>query len=352
MKVFLKHYKYSITIFLILFLFSACAVTENKNQMDYASTGDRTMSTSLYSNLIEQCKGGDNSTLNTLLPKLKDMGFLNSIEVPRASGEYLPLNLKDLLICIASNTKITKATQGLTFLFADQLYQMSDPNSAKRRKALILSSGHLLMPDSPLIKLLRGELTSNEELNRNSAIEALARLAAPSSILALQEIVFNQESKIQDAPTLKIIYHSATITIAQFRDKPEVFSFLLNVLFNKNIHSIVEKSITEDKLKRGPDKSVPLAPLEKETENSVELAKILGFWIKKNKEHLFEWRNPVAFASRFSKLLGIKFDDTKYFNKEEINAWLAVQFHSAAESEKNEVRKALLQKALNEMKVK
>ncbi len=343
----------SICVVLIVTLMpSGCASTAANQQTKNALAGDKPMFASLYDDVLQQCKSGDDSTLKTVYQQLGDNKFLNSIEDENASGEYLPLNLKNMLECIASNTKMTRAAQAFTLLADHPLYQMSDDDSSKRRRLLVLSAGHLAMADAPVIAFLRGELSLHDELNRNSAVESLARIASPESMAVLQETVFNQQAAIQDEVTLKIIYHANAITVAQFRDKPEVLSFLLEFLFHLNIRTTVEKSIVEDSLKRGPDKVVSLPPLDKDAEHSVELARMLGHWIIKNRDYLFEWSNPSAFAGRVSKLLGIEFDDSKYFNKQEINAWVTYQFFNAAKVEEDGARKALLQNIINEMQNK
>lgn len=298
--------------------------------------------------LISRCENADENEIRTISADLSNPSFINSLADQESyNRETAPKNLSKALQSLAKNKNTAAVSNAFLLLSKSPLYAPQEVDNFVRRIALIEESGNMTNPSSAWITFLEQELIKGSVLG-TSATQALVQIASNNALVVLLNRIFSpQTTKLQEYE-YSIIVSIQTYKLAVKRDRPVVLSFLVNQLFRiPETQAAVLTTISQNKILYNPQEemAVHLPPLDAETPNSIELAKILTLWLNKNGESLYESDDFPALTKRIPDLLDLEPTQPAGGKSEDIKKWAAELFQQAWQQSDDPQRKEQIQLA-------
>jgi hypothetical protein len=297
--------------------------------------------------IMKQCQNTDSQSLESMFQKLHNPGFLSQLDALEVYNDHLdPPTLLKILQCLTENHNQPVVVVGLGKLADSPLYARNDAKGTLRRNVLIAASGHLTQPDKKILTFLEKEVVIDGE-KRSAAVYALSKIGTSESLAILSKHVFNPQTCVIPENLREIYLPNFTMEMAEFRDRPAVLSFLMDQLYRTEPRSEVLVGLIEDRIERSPEHKyhIHAAPLNRETANSVVLAKLIAVWLIQNSTDLEEYQY-VPIARRVPDLLGIENAPTPPQEGLAIKKWAASLFQQAWKQSDDPERKQQLQLSL------
>lgn len=297
--------------------------------------------------IMKQCRSTDPQTLESMFKKLNDPGFLSQLDANTVYEDASnPPTLLEVLKCLAENPNQPVVAAGLGKLADSPLYAHNDAKGALRRNVLIIASGYLTQPGAKILAFLENEVVKYSD-KREFAVNALSRIGTPQSMTILTKHIFNPSTCVIPKHLREIYLTNFTLELAEFRNRPTVLSFLLDQLYQTKLRNEVLVCLIEDQIARDAERITLIiaAPLNRETANSVVLAKLIAVWLIQNSTDLEEYQY-VPITRRVPDLLGIENAQTPPQEGSAIKKWAANLFQQAWKQSDDPERKQQLQLSL------
>jgi len=300
--------------------------------------------------IMKQCQTTDPQSLDSLLQKCNDPGFLSQLDKPAVYEDDLdPPTLLKVLQCLAENPNQPAVTAGLGKLADSPLYARSDAKGTLRRNVLIVASGNLTQPNKKILAFLENEVVIDGE-KRAAAVHALSKIGVPESLAVLSKHIFQPQTCVIPENLREIYLPNFTMEMGKFRDRQAVLSLLLDQLYQTELRSEVLLCLTKDRIERSPEHKfhIMTAPLNEKTANSAALAKKIAVWLIQNAPDLKE-DEFAPITKRVPDLLGVKDAQLPAQEGSAIKQWAKKLFQEALKQSDDSERKQQLQLQLNNL---
>lgn len=300
---------------------------------------------------LNRCKHGDSQSVVGMYGDLVNISYIETLD-SRADYEddKWPLNLKEVLICLAQRPKFADKFVALT---NTPLYKRTTPANALRLDVLIMASGYSPISNMGMLSFLENQLVSRQP-EQSLIFQALARIGTQESVNLLWKYLYNPGTSLMPEHQRESSLYVFVLELGEHRDKMPILSLLLDALFRIGLQSDVIRAIGDDVIEMGPQAEYNIhgASLNRQTPNSPMLARKIGTWMIANGKELEKVGGDSAitgFSNRLSDLLGVRQSEPTSSEPGAVKTWVREQFQRAFAAEDDEQRKSTIQTEMKQL---